>query len=262
MQHQQGVAAPNQGEAEKVCKHKCKNEGCGWVFGNKLGLRIHQASWCQWARYYKVEKILDHRCTEYPAGIGKCEFLIKWQGYNHSHNQWRPYEDVTKAAITEYLKANNVYDYSWRFRCQFCDKPCRSKQGVRVHYAAKCKKREKKQAFAGTVAQRLHTDVILEERQVNERQIKCGKFKLKNCYKFKYPGSIFTSDGKDSVDIRRRIGMAVSRCGQLRFILGTDHIKMKTKMKTKKNVAINNASGNPSAPCGASTADPVELEWT
>ena len=105
------MAVPTQGEAEKVCNHKCKNEGCGWIFGSKLGLRHHQASWCQWARYYKVEKILDHRCSEYPAGIGKCEFLIKWQDYNHSHNQWRPYEDVTKAAITEYLQTNNIYDY-------------------------------------------------------------------------------------------------------------------------------------------------------
>ena len=45
---------------------------------------------------------------------------------------------------------------------------------------------------------------------------------------------MFTSDGRDDVDIRRRIGMAVSRCGQLRFILGASHIKKSTKMKIYK----------------------------
>ena len=42
---------------------------------------------------------------------------------------------------------------------------------------------------------------------------------------------MFTADGHSDVDIKRRIGMAVSRCGQLRFILNAKNIKMKTKLK-------------------------------
>ena len=71
VKRQQKVAAPDQEEASKVCEHKCKNLGCDWNFGNKLGLRIHQALWCQWQNYYKVEKILDHRCEVYPAELDK-----------------------------------------------------------------------------------------------------------------------------------------------------------------------------------------------
>ena len=46
---------------------------------------------------------------------------------------------------------------------------------------------------------------------------------------------MFTADGRDDVDTRRRIGMAVTRCGQLRFVLGATNIKMKTKMKIYKS---------------------------
>ena len=88
VQHQQRVAAPTRKQATKVCKHKCTNVGCGWVFGNKLGMLIHKAKWCVWNNYYTVERILAMRCSEHPAGIGKCEFLVKWQGYGHKDNQW------------------------------------------------------------------------------------------------------------------------------------------------------------------------------
>ena len=182
VKRQQRVETPDEAAAAKVCKYKCKNPGCGWIFGNRLGLRIHQGKWCQWQQYYRVERILDHTCKNLPVGIDKCEFLIKWHGYSDAHNSWVPYEDVTKAAITEYLRSNGIYDYSWRFRCQHCDKPCKSKRGAKIHYARKCRKREREQEFTGTVAQRLHRDVVLQERQKQEAVIKCGEGNLKNCY--------------------------------------------------------------------------------
>ena len=87
------------------------------------------------------------------------------------------------------------------------------------------------QAFAGTVAQRLHREEVLTDRQGMQEKVLCEGEALVNCYKFKYLGSIFTADGRDDIDIRRRIGMAVSRCGQLRFVLGASNITMETKMK-------------------------------
>ena len=56
VQHQQRVVTPNQTRRsrEGVCA-QVENEGCGCMFGNKLGLKLHQVSWCQWSRYYKVE---------------------------------------------------------------------------------------------------------------------------------------------------------------------------------------------------------------
>ena len=55
----------------------------------------------------------------------------------------------------------------------------------------------------------------------------CDGKTLKNCYLFKYLGSMFAADGTEDADLRRRIGMAVSRCGQLHFVLGATHINMK-----------------------------------
>ena len=46
---------------------------------------------------------------------------------------------------------------------------------------------------------------------------------------FRYLGCMFAADGRD-----RRIGMAVTRCGQLRFILGAENINLKTKMQIYK----------------------------
>ena len=96
VKRQQRVATPIQAEAEKVCEHKCNNPGCGWIFGNKHGLKIHKEKWCEWRRYYEVERILDHKCDQLPVGLGKTQFLIKWRGYNHTYNEWVPYENVTK----------------------------------------------------------------------------------------------------------------------------------------------------------------------
>ena len=67
---------------------------------------------CEWNEYHEVEAILDHRCDTMPVGLGETSFLIKWEGYGHKHNQWRPYDCVTKTVITEYLKFNGFYDHA------------------------------------------------------------------------------------------------------------------------------------------------------
>ena len=163
--------------------------------------------------------------------MGKCEFLVKWQGYGHSHNQWRPYDAVTKPAIMEYLQSSGQYDHTWKHRCPHCDKPCRSATGVKVHYASKCKKYDREQSFAGTVANALHAEAVKEERQKQEGKVLCEGEQLKNCFQFKYLGSMFTADGSEDFDLRRRIGSAMSRSGQLRFILGAKNVSFATKMK-------------------------------
>ena len=82
VRRQQTVEAPGQKSAEKVCKFKCSNVGCGWIFGNERGPQIHKGKWCKWSNYYEVEKILGVEYDQLPIGIGKTKFLIKWKGYN------------------------------------------------------------------------------------------------------------------------------------------------------------------------------------
>ena len=45
---------------------------------------------------------------------------------------------------------------------------------------------------------------------------------------------MLSADGSDEIDTRRRIDMAVSRCGQLRFTLGAENIKLQTKVMIYK----------------------------
>ena len=170
----------------------------------------------------------------FPIGLEKASFLVKWKGYGHTHNRWVSYENITPEAIVEFLRANNNYDYRWRHRCPHCDKPCRSAQGVKVHFARKCKKLQAKQTFNGTVAAKLYAVNVMTERQSNEVQIECKGTPLKNCFLFKYLGSMFAADGSEEADIKRRIGMATSRCGQLRHIFKSTEVDKSTKMKIYK----------------------------
>ena len=88
-----------------------------------------------------------------------------------------------------------------------------------------------KQNFAGTEAARRARETQKEIQQESREEILCEGEKLKNCYLFRYLGSVFAADGSDEPDVRRRIGIAKARAGQLRHVLGSVHVPMETKVK-------------------------------
>ena len=47
------------------------------------------------------------------------------------------------------------------------------------------------------------------------------RYKLDNSFKFKYLGSMFAADGSQHYDVRRRIGIAMDRMGQLRHVFSS-----------------------------------------
>ena len=148
---------------------------------------------------------------------------------------WEPYKQFNGSVIKDYLQLNGLYDYEWKHRCPRCDKPCRSERGVKIHFSRVCKQYEEEQQFCGTVAQRLHEDKVKELRQTTLRPVvDCETKPLKNCYIFKYLGSMFTADGDEEKDVKRRVAMAVSRFGQLRHVLGSKHVKQETKLRIYK----------------------------
>ena len=108
LQQQDPLRIPTAEEAKAQCKHKCPHIGCGKVFANKHGLRVHQGK-CKMARVYEVEKILDFERNDpkasTPVGHGKTKFLIKWKGYSSKYNKWVTYEDVAPDVIKEFLQA-------------------------------------------------------------------------------------------------------------------------------------------------------------
>jgi hypothetical protein len=231
VRRQERVDVPTAHEATAVCKFKCKFSGCGWVFGNKHGLAVHQGK-CKHANTFEVEKILEHQADRLPVGLGKSKFRVKWKDYGLDDASWEPFENFNENVIKKYLQANGTYDYGWQHRCHWCDKPCKSAHGVKIHYARKCKKFEmQQQEFVGTIATKLHEVKTKKSRQVHRPVIKCENEPLENCYQFKYLGSLFTADGSEVKDIKKRIALAVGRCGKLRHILQSSTVKLTTKLK-------------------------------
>ena len=59
----------------------------------------------------------------------------------------------------------------------------------------------------------------------------CDGEKLKNCFIFRHLDSLSAADGNEDHDIARRIGIAQTRAGKMRHVLGSKHIPMATKLR-------------------------------
>ena len=71
----------------------------------------------------------------------------------------------------------------------------------------------------------------MEAAQKQKPKIACEGRELKNVARFRYLGSIFAADGSQHYDLRRRTGMAASRCGSLRHVLDSKGIPLALKLK-------------------------------
>ena len=70
----------------------------------------------------------------------------------------------------------------------------------------------------------------MEEAQAQLPQVECAGDELVNAFYFKYLGSIFAADGDHKYDVRRRIGIAMTRMGQLRHVFSS---KLPRSLKLK-----------------------------
>ena len=61
--------------------------------------------------------------------------------------------------------------------------------------------------------------------------VMCEGHELKNVFTFKYLGSIFAADGSHYYDVKRRCGLAESRCGALNHIFNSEAIPLQLKLK-------------------------------
>ena len=130
---QDEVTPTTNDEAKKVCKFTCTNIGCTKVFFNKRGMLCHKGR-CKWRDEYLIDKIVDVRG---PAQTSRQEFLIQWKGYGREHDSWQPRSKIDPDCVTEYLKANGLYNYNWAgVRCPACDLPCKNAHGVQIHLKA------------------------------------------------------------------------------------------------------------------------------
>ena len=233
---QDAVTKTTNAEATKVCKFTCPNVGCTKVFFNKRGMRCH-AGRCKWRDEYLVEKILDVRG---PAQSSQQQFLIQWKGYGEEHDRWRPRSDIDPDLVTEYLKANGLYDYNWPGeRCPCCDLPCKNKRGVDTHLRSCHYVEEEPQNFTGTLADRKVKRDKVDEAQKLKVAVSCEGKKLENVFSFKYLGSLFTADGDHKRDVEKRCAIAMTRCGELHAVFNAKCIPLALKLKIYKTAVCS-----------------------
>ena len=223
------VSTTTADEARQVCKYRCMNVGCNKVFRTAHGMKCH-AGKCRWKDYYHIEKILAAR-----GNPGSREFLVKWEGYGSEENRWLERKNIVPHYVNEFLKSNSLYDYNWdaEARCPWCEKPCKSKFGVKIHMR-RCEHRpQAEQNFNGTCADKqVQLNKIIAAQQSKDN-VKCEGHQLKNVFKFKYLGSIFAADGSHVHDVKRRCAMAQERFGALRQVFNSD-VSLRLKLKVYK----------------------------
>ena len=135
--------------------------------------------------------------------------------------------------VTDFLKANGLYDYHHdpSKRCPHCDRPFKTKFGVKIHLRWCEHKPAPDQNFTGTTAdKRVKLNKLIAAQQ-HKATVKCEGHNLTNVYNFKYLGSIFSADGSHTQGVRRRCALAESRCGELRHVFGSGAIPLKLKLK-------------------------------
>lgn len=73
-------------------------------------------------------------------------------------------------------------------------------------------------------------DDKMESVQEQLPQVECEGVKLENAAWFKYLGSIFATDGSQRHDVKRRIGLVMSRCGSLRHVFDSKDLNLDLKL--------------------------------
>ena len=47
--------------------------------------------------FFRIDRVVNHR-----EEGGETEYLVRWKGYDESHDEWKKEQDVTSAALDEY----------------------------------------------------------------------------------------------------------------------------------------------------------------
>ena len=71
----------------------------------------------------------------------------------------------------------------------------------------------------------------MTKAQAGREPVFCSGEELENVFVFKYLGTLFAADGRQQYDIKRRIALAMSRCGRLRHIFSSPFITLHLKLR-------------------------------
>ena len=221
-------------------KFRCAHEGCHHVFNNKHGLKVHAGKCCR-KGVYILDKIL---AVKEKVGSALRRFKVRWHEYGEKDDTWQTYSSLPPRMIKEFLLGNGIYDHDWPgARCSLCDKPCKNERGVQSHlqycYFFNTGQKRAKQDFKNRKAEAAAMLEKVKQAQKLRPKVKCEGEDLKNCFLFKYLGSIFAADGSHQHDVTRRIILAKKRCGQLRNIFSSPDVPTATKLSIYKSAVVS-----------------------
>ena len=183
-----------------------------------------------------MDCIVDH---EGPPATRK--YRVRWaDGKEHT---WEPRANVHPSEVTKYEKAKGIYDDSC-VRCRYCNLPCKNDRGRKIHEGRKHKGEKlaedpdkhalgkvREQEFLHRLADNAVKVVKMKTAQVTRPVVTCKRKKLENLFIFKYLGTLFAADGRQCYDIKKRIALAMSRCGKLKHIFGSPCITLHLKIR-------------------------------
>ena len=227
VREQDAITPTTPEEAKDVCKYTCPHLNCGFKFTSLAGLRVHMGR-CSWKDEYEVDKIVGHR-----GAMVSRQYKVRWKDYSSDFDTWEPRSNLHPSLIKEYEVSNNVYDFTWRFRCGICDLPCASERGIKIH-CSRAHKDPKLQNFSGSLADAAVRTCKLVQQQALRPKIHCEGHPLNNVFREKYLGTVFAADADQTRDVKTRIAQAFARCGKLRRVLDAQQLPVGLKLRLYK----------------------------
>ena len=82
----------------------------------------------------------------------------------------------------------------------------------------------------------------MKEEQSKRPVMTCMNKKLENLFTFKYLDTVFTADGLQCYDIKKRIVLTMTRCDRLRHTFGSPCITLHLKLRLYEAVASAQSS--------------------
>ena len=134
---------------------------------------------------------------------------------------------------TEEDIANLPPEKKFKHQCDKCKMTYPTKHGLSVHQGRWCKKRPtaKKPSRKGTVADRIITQMKVEQKQSTFEKVKIGNEELDNVYTFNYLGAEIPSDGDVEIPVKHRCDVAWGRFGEYKKTLLSAKLPVGIKMR-------------------------------
>ena len=115
-------------------------------------------------------------------------------------------------------------------RCQVCAKSYKRLQDLRAHHTRSKHGKDNREKQTATAEK----DAILAKRKEMQKaspKVSWGDQPVKNCWHFKYLGSVFEAGGSQMPDVRKRIAMAKARFGKMRHIWTDNELHQNLRLR-------------------------------